>query len=75
MIDCNADILYIKESDDLGKATLRIYECKEKTKEYLDKLTPATISKSDFDSLKNQLAHLTELLSKGGRYDDTKSKN
>ena len=26
LIDCNADVLYIKESDDVGKTTMRIYE-------------------------------------------------
>lgn len=65
LIDCNADILYIKESDDVGKTSLKIYECKDKTEEYLAKNTPAQISKADFENLTNQINNLTNLLSKG----------
>lgn len=65
LIDCNADVLYIKESDDVGKTTMRIYECIDKTEEYLAKNTPAQISKADFDNLTSQISNLTKMLSKG----------
>lgn len=65
LIDCNADVLYIKESDDVGKTTMRIYECIDKTDEYISKNTPAQISKADFDNLNKKLNNLTELLTKG----------
>lgn len=65
LIDCNTDVLYVKESDEVGKTSLRIYECVDKTEEYLAKNTPAQISKADFDKLQNQLTNLTNLLSRG----------
>lgn len=65
LIDCNEDVLYIKESDEVGKTSLKIYECIDKTEEYLARNTPAQISKADFDNLTNQLTNLTKLLSKG----------
>lgn len=65
LIDCNADVIYIKESDDVGKTTMRIYECIDKTEEYLAKNTPAQISKADFDNLTSQISNLTKMLSKG----------
>lgn len=65
LIDCNADVLYLKESDDVGKTTLRIFDCIDKTEEYIAKNTPAQISKADFDNLTNQISNLTNLLSKG----------
>ena len=65
LIDSNSDVLYIKESDDVGKVSLKIYECVDKTDEYISKNTPAQISKADFENLTNQLNNLTVLLSKG----------
>lgn len=65
LIDCTNDILYIKEADDVGKISLKIYECIDKTDEYISKNTPAQISKADFENLTNQLNNLTNLLSKG----------
>lgn len=65
LIDSNADVLYLKEADDVGKTTMRIYECTDKTDEYLAKNTPAQISKADFDNLNKKLNNLTDLLTKG----------
>lgn len=67
LIDANEDILYIKECDGTGRYSLKIYQCIDKTEEYISKSTPANISKAEFDSLKSSLEELKSLLVKGGK--------
>lgn len=62
LIDSNSDVLYIKEADEVGKVSLKIYECLDVTTEYLARNTPAQISKADFDNLTSQINNLTKLL-------------
>lgn len=75
MIDSNADILYIKECDSIGKCSLKVYECIDKTEEYLNIAIPANLSKAEIDSLKNDLAEVKSLLltklggKENGKYD------
>jgi hypothetical protein len=67
LIDANEDILYIKECDNTGRYSLKIYQCIDKTDEYISKCTPANISRAEFDSLKTSLDELKTLLTKGGK--------
>ena len=67
LIDANEDILYIKECDNTGRYNLKIYQCIDKTNEYIAKSIPANISKAEFDDLKSSLNELKALLVKGGK--------
>jgi hypothetical protein len=61
LLDPNADLLYIKEKDSIGKESLRVFGLQEVTEQYLNNSTPATISKTEYEKLLKRL----ELLEKG----------
>lgn len=60
LLDPNADILYIKEVDSIGRITLRAYALQDKTDEIINNTAPATISKSEYDKLLKRLEMLEE---------------
>lgn len=62
LIDANSDVLYIKECDEIGKYNLKIYECTDVTDKFEMQNTPASISKAEFDELKNSLVEMRKLL-------------
>jgi len=64
LIDSNDDVLYIKECDEIGKYNLKIYACTDVTDKYLQSNTPASISKAEFENLKNDMSELKTMLSK-----------
>lgn len=64
LIDSNDDILYIKECDDIGKYNLKVFKCENITEQYMQTVTPASISKAEFDSLKNDMSELKAMLIK-----------
>lgn len=67
LIDANEDILYIKTCDSTGRYDLKIYQCIDKTSEYISKCTPANITRAEFDGLRNSLDELKEFLTKGSK--------
>ena len=69
LIDANEDILYVKECDNTGRYNLKVYECIDKTEEYMAQSIPANISRAEFDDLKKSLEEMKNLL-KGGSKDE-----
>lgn len=65
LIDANEDILYIKDCDEIGKCNLKIYQCIDKTDEVLTSSNSGTFNKAEIDQLKNDLAEIKSLLSRG----------
>lgn len=65
LIDSNEDILYIKDCDEIGKCNLKIYECIDKTDELMSASTPSSINKVELEQMKNDLAEIKSLLSRG----------
>ena len=65
LLDPNADLLYLKEIDNIGKISLRIYRLNECTDEYINNQTPVTISKTEFDKLLKRLEKLES--NRGGK--------
>lgn len=69
MLDSNSDILYLKECDDIGKYTLKVFRCEEITQEFVQQSQPQQISKAEFDKLSKDIADLKSLFlanNKGG---------
>lgn len=62
MIDSNSDILYIKECDDIGKYSLKVFECKEITDKYEKENTPAVISRAEMDSMISSMNEIKAML-------------
>lgn len=75
MIDANSDILYIKECDEIGKYTLKVYECKEITDKFERENTPAVISRAEMDDMVKAIADIKAMLAGGnnGKHDVKKS--
>jgi len=57
LLDPNADTLYVKECDSIGKISLRSFHIEEKP---IEESIPITISKSDYESLMSRLNKLEE---------------
>ena len=74
LMDSDSPICYMKQTDDIGKATIRYFKLEEidesKTKEILTAKSNITIPeyalKSDIDNINLQLAELTKLLKEKG---------
>lgn len=66
MLDSNADILYLKECDDIGKYSLKVFKCEDITESYVQSVQPQTIGKAEFDRLSKEISELKSLLMKGG---------
>lgn len=65
LIDANEDVLYIKDCDEIGKCNLKIYQCVDKTDELLNSVNRNSFDKSEIDQMKNDLAEIKSLLSRG----------
>lgn len=55
LLDPNADLLYVKEKDSIGKESVRVFSLKEITEQYFSNTTPATISKIEYEKLLKRL--------------------
>jgi hypothetical protein len=58
LLDPNADLLYVKEKDSIGKESVRVFSLKEITEQYFSNTTPATISKTEYEKLLKRLEML-----------------
>lgn len=58
LLDPNADLLYIKEMDNIGKVSLKVFSLVDVTEQYISNNTPITISKSEYTKLLNRLDQL-----------------
>lgn len=58
LLDPNADLLYIKEMDTIGKVTIRVFSLTDVSEQYINNNTPVTISKSEYTKLINRLEQL-----------------
>lgn len=65
LVDSSADIIYIKECDDIGKYSLKVYECHDVTSQFEKENTPAVISRAEFDSLVSSISDLKKMM--GGK--------
>lgn len=55
LLDPNADLLYVKEKDSIGKESVRVFSLKEITEQYFSNTIPATISKTEYEKLLKRL--------------------
>ena len=55
ILDPNADTLYIKECDSIGKVNLRVFALTEITQEVINNTTPISISKTEYEKLLKRL--------------------
>ncbi|MBO7735094.1 MAG: hypothetical protein J6S67_21200 [Methanobrevibacter sp.] len=71
LIDSNDDIFYIKECDDIGKATTRSFKYEECEVEE----TSGAVSKKEFDKLTGDVKELKNLVKElaDGKYNSEKS--
>lgn len=60
LLDPNADTLYIKECDSIGKINIRSFALTETTQEVVNESTPVTISKNEYRKLLKRLEQLEE---------------
>ena len=60
--DSNEDRIYVKACDELGKYSLKIYQCSVITEKVISDNTPTAVSRSDLDSLKAEIANLTQIV-------------
>lgn len=61
LMDSNADVIYIKSVDDLGKSSLKVFSCMDITNDVLNEST-TSIDKKDFDRLSKELSDLKKLV-------------
>ena len=52
----------LKECDDIGKYTLKVFRCEEITQEFVQQSQPQQISKAEFDKLSKDIADLKSIL-------------
>lgn len=74
-LDPNEDILYVKECDDIGKCSLKIYSCSDVTAEYQALNTPSTLSKADLELFsQNILSEVKKMIEEkdNGKLNDKK---
>lgn len=62
LVDVNDDILYIKECSEIGKYSLKVFECKNVTDKYEQQNTPANISREEFENLSGEISRIKQLL-------------
>lgn len=60
LLDPNADTLYIKECDSIGKICIRSFALTETTQEVINESSPVTISKTEYRKLLKRLEQLEE---------------
>lgn len=65
-LDSNDDILYLKQCDDIGKVTLRVFQCTDITDDFTSNTENNSISKADLETFeKNILNEVKKLI--GGK--------
>lgn len=62
LLDANSNILYIKESDSIGKCTVKVFECTDVTDKYEMQNTPANISRDEFNTLSASVSKIMSML-------------
>ena len=62
MLDSNDNIIYIKECDEIGKCTLKVFECTEVTEKYQLQNTPTSFTKEELDKITNDIAELKNII-------------
>lgn len=65
LLDPNADILYLKERDAIGRETMRIYKLQDITSQFEQQCTPANISQQEYNSLVNKIDSLINRIERG----------
>ena len=65
LLDPNADILYLKERDAIGRETMRIYKLQDITAQFEQQCTPANISQQEYNSLVNKIDSLINRIERG----------
>lgn len=58
LLDPNADVLYIKERDNLGKESIKVFHLQDITAQYEQAVTPANISRQEYNNLVNKIDSL-----------------
>lgn len=74
-LDSNEDVLYLKECDDIGKYSLKVFSCIDVTNQIQEQNNPTYITKSDLDSFSNNLLSEVKKMIGGnsnGKLDDKK---
>ena len=71
LIDANDDIFYIKECDDIGKATTRSFKYEEIEQEEVS----GAVSKKEFDKLSGDVKELKSMIKEiaNGKYNSSKA--
>lgn len=59
--DCNEDIIYVKTCDDIGKYSLKVYECTDITDKAFKNDSSLPISRTDFEKLSNEMTELKSM--------------
>jgi hypothetical protein len=62
LLDSNDNIIYIKECDEIGKCTLKVFECTEVTEKYQLQNTPTSFTKEELDKITNDIAELKNII-------------
>lgn len=78
LLDSNSNIIYLKECDDIGKVSLKVYECTDITEQFNMQNTPANISKAEFENLRQDISDLKTLLMRNannGKHDVKQQQN
>lgn len=60
--DSNDDVIYVKACDELGKYSLKVYQCSDVTEKVLSECQKETVSRSDFDKLSKDMEELKKLI-------------
>lgn len=74
-LDSNEDVLYLKECDEIGKYSLKVFSCIDVTNQIQEQNNPTYITKSDLDSFSNNLLSEVKKMIGGnsnGKLDDKK---
>lgn len=70
-LDPNADLLYIRERDSIGKDSIRVFSIADVSDQYLEQVTPVTISKTEYNNLLRRLDFLEKKGAKKREVDES----
>ena len=62
LLDSNENIIYIKECDEIGKCSLKVFECTDVTDKYQMQNTPANFTREEFNKITNEIVELKNML-------------
>lgn len=65
LLDPNNDILYIKERDNIGRESIKVYKLTDITSQVEAETTPANITRQEYDSLVSKINALLENTERG----------